>query len=369
MKTAIRASALLVLLLALPALASPERTAQEIRLTLREMERAVLGADQVTYLAQVDTSDAVFLQEQRAWAADLGRHAPVDFSLTLDEAQLVESDGWAEAPLTMRWRMDGPRIDTREPEARQISFTALFAEKIDEPGRWRFAGRKWGVRRAEGIRALCAPGLEEVGQMVVDVFPEVQQAVEAEYGVHVATEQTVKIYSAMADLQASIYLSYTDGLAGWNEPGESIKILAGRRTSRDGLRPLLAHEFGHVITFELGVDSDAVAWWILEGVAEVAAEAVGQRGSDRLVQRWAENDQLADWNAISDFRTTEGRLMRHVYSQGASMVRYITREYGAEKRLAWLKRLAAGDSLDDASRAAFGAPFEQIDRAWRESLR
>jgi hypothetical protein len=178
----------------------------------------------------------------------------------------------------------------------------------------------------------------------------------------------VKIYERMDDLQASIYLSYTDPLGGWNEPGESIKILVPRRPSADYLRPLLAHEFGHVITFELGVGSDGVAWWVLEGVAEVAAEAVGQPAGDRLVRRWAAEGNLADWAAISDFRNTDPSLMRHVYVQGASLVRYLTRQHGAPARLTWLRRLAAGDSLDAATRAACGTSFEALDAAWRASL-
>lgn len=347
---------------------TPEQAAQQIRLTLADMQRAVLAADQPGYLACIDTSDAVFLAEQRAWAADLARHLPERFDLTLDEGALAVSDGWVEAPLTMSWLVDKQSVPGVDPAPREVSFTALFSEDPDNPGRWRFAGRKWSAVRTEGVRALCAPGLEEIGQMVVDVFPEVRRAVEAEFGVEVEQEQTVKIYSSMRELQASIYLSYTDPLAGWNEPGESIKILVSHRPSRASLRPLLAHEFGHVITFELGVGSDDVAWWILEGVAEVAAEAVGQPSSDRAVRRWAEEELLADWEAISDFRDTDAKLMRHVYVQGASLVRYLTREHGAGARLQWLRRLAAGDSLDEATRAACNVSFEALDAAWRASL-
>jgi hypothetical protein len=363
---------LTTLLLAATALAtptaSPERAAQEIRLTLTEMQRAVLAADQPAYLGCIDASDAVFGAEQRAWAADLARHLPKHFDLTLDEAALALSDGWVEAPLTMTWLVDKQPVEGIDPAPREVRFTALFSEDPGQPGRWRFAGRKWSAVRGEGARALCAPGLEDIGRMVVDVFPEVRRAVEAEFGVPVEHEQTVKIYESMRELQASIYLSYTDPLGGWNEPGESIKILVTRRPSRASLRPLLAHEFGHVVTFELGVGSDDVAWWILEGVAEVAAEAVGQPPGARIVRRWAADGALADWDAISDFRNTDPQLMRHVYVQGASLVRYLTRQHGAEARLTWLRRLAAGDSLAEATRAACNMSFRDLDAAWRASL-
>lgn len=360
--------AALLLAGAAPARATPERAAQEIRLALTEMQRAVLAADGPAYLACIDTSDAVFLTEQTAWAADLARHRPQRFELALDNTALILSDGWAEAPLTMRWRMDTGPIDGVDPAPREITFTALFAADPDHPGRWRFAGRKWSVVRAEGVRALCAPGLEPIGRMVADIFPEVRRAVEADFGLAVPHEQTVKIYATMRDLQASIYLSYTDPLAGWNEPGESIKILVSRQPTPASLRPLLGHEFGHVVTFELGVGSESVAWWILEGVAEVAAEAVGQGSSEPIVRRWAEAGDLADWGAISDFRNTDGRLMRHVYIQGASLVRYLVQEHGPEARLQWLRRLGAGDSLDEATRAACGRSFDELNADWRASL-
>src|SRR5690606_31044758 len=123
-----------------------------------------------------------------------------------DDAGIVLSDGWAEAPLTMTWLVDKQPVEGIDPAPRRVSFTGLFSEDPESPGRWRFAGRKWSAVRAEGVRALCAPGLEDIGQMVVEVFPEVRRAVKADFGIEVEPEQTVKIYSSMRELQASIYL-------------------------------------------------------------------------------------------------------------------------------------------------------------------
>jgi hypothetical protein len=174
----------------------------------------------------------------------------------------------------------------------------------------------------------------------------------------------------MAHLQESIYLSYTDALSGWNEPGEAIKILV-----RDGGRPerseaLLAHEYGHCASFELGEKINDAPWWVLEGIAELMAQRYERSKGrvDRTVRAWAKTGSIIDWDKLADFK---GEALQHqdaVYTQGHHMLMYITDRFGRAGRNAWLRDLAQGKSLDDATLAAFKIPFAQLDREWRESL-
>jgi hypothetical protein len=60
---------------------------------------------------------------------------------------------------------------------------------------------------------------------------------------------------------------------------------------------------------------------------------------------------------------------RYVYRQGHAMMVYISGAYGREKRNEWLRKLAAGATLDEASRAVLGKGFAAVDAAWREGLR
>jgi hypothetical protein len=219
---------------------------------------------------------------------------------------------------------------------------------------------------------MCPAGYEGAARQVAEELPRVRQHVDQLFGRPIDRVQEVKLYPSVLHLQHSIYLSYLDGLGGWNEPGESIKILArpgaaGRGRREHGLAPLLAHEYGHVATFELGDHANDMPWWILEGVAEFSAAdyADFRADSDRFVIANYRAHALADWPALADFHDIDPALMGHVYRQGHHMVEFIAERYTREKMIDWLDRMADGATLDQAARAALGEPFEAIDAAWR----
>lgn len=220
-------------------------------------------------------------------------------------------------------------------------------------------------------RVLFMPGLEQVAKRVIELLPEVRTHVDAGLGEHVPHEQVVKLYSRMDQLQASIYLSYADPLGGWNEPGEAIKLLVRPNTPDSRLKPLLAHEYAHVVTFELGPEATNMPWWVLEGVAELASEDFGDRGKRAAlsVRQWAARDRLSDWASLSDFRSVPGDKHRYVYAQGHDMLAFVSARFGPVARNQWLRSLAQGTSIDSATRNAFNTPFAELDAAWRAGLK
>ncbi len=334
---------------------------------LRRINTAVGAADQPAYLACVSTADPCFATEQKNWALDLGRKAPESFSVEISGEEVsLASDGAAETRIKWAWRMPGGKD-------RSLSFVGRFVR--GETG-WLYAGEKWNV--VEGDRCLVsyAEGLEEVAKDVAAVLPEIRAAAHKEFGLeddkHITERiQQVKLYSSQKHLQHSIYLSYSDGLSGWNEPAEAVKILAHPMTGKGTLRTLLGHEYGHVATFELGPKSTEMPWWVLEGMAELTSEPYAKNGpaADRRVQRWAGNGGLRKWEQLADFHGEALQHMQQVYEQGHAMVRYIMARFGRDKLNAWLRDMAQGDKIEDATRKTLGIEFEALDQEWRESIK
>ncbi len=341
------------------------RLREQLQTLLRSMEGAVRASDADAYLALVDRRDPEFAQEQKNWAADLKPHPPTLYELSLDDPSEGPSHE-ARALLTTGWRMgDGPR--------RSVTFLARFTH--GESG-WLYAGEAWtGVEGDRALALYLARRAGETAKDVARVLPGVRAHVHEgfEFGADeplVSRTQKVKLYTSMAHLQHSIYLSYTDPLSGWNEPGEAIKILV-----REGGRPertesLLAHEYGHVASFALGEKINDAPWWALEGIAELCAQRYSGSwfGADRSCRAWAKTDAITDWDKLADFK---GEALKHqhaVYTQGHHMLGYITQRWGRPGRNAWLRALAQGKTLDEATRAALSMPFDQLDREWRASL-
>lgn len=349
--------------------AAPGAAHQQVESLLREMTAAVSNADQDRFLACVCLSDPIFAMEERNWAKDLGRKRPEKFEARLadEESDLTPgTDGAVAAKVTMVWQMP----DQRE---RTLTIPCRF---VAAPKGLLFAGEDWHVMEAPGVRVYFFQGAERAAKAVADVLPDVRKHTEKLFELENDTNltqrvQEVKLYTSMKHLQESIYLSYSDGLSGWNEPGESIKVRTSGNLREPGfMKVLLGHEYGHVATFELGPQANDMPWWILEGVAELSAEHYSHdtREVDRTVRKWANDDKLVPWDKLADFRGEALNHQQNVYTQGHHMVSYITERFCNTKRNDWMRAMANGASMEDATKRVLGLTFAELDAQWRESL-
>lgn len=378
----------------------------DVQRTLDNMSAAALDQDARAYLANIAPDDPEFLNEQRYFANDLKKKPPAevrwevvdtgtdtkagaappadprepgaapppdgvaDPSATVAPIRLV-ADGVLEATVEVRWRLPGKDGPLKE---RKVAFTARFIRGTGESPSWLYGGEAWNVLHAPGVVVMFDDGMEDLASRTAEAFESIRGTVEEEFdlahGDLPNRAQKIKIYAKMNHLQQSISLGYVMPLGGWNEPGESIKMLANTRTAATGLRNVLAHEYGHVATFELGPAANLIPWWLIEGAAEIAAQPFARNldGRRKAVGRWVRDDKLAPWDEIADFDRTPAKHHGNVYAQGHTMAAYITERYGRAQRNRWLTSMARGMSLEEATRDALSTGFEELDAGWRAWL-
>lgn len=338
---------------------------RSIRSTLAAMEAAIARADSGAYMAQVDTADSVFAEEQRKWARDL-RTRPVT-SISLLPAGTLHFDGeqWV-LPLEFAWRLPG------EDTERRVVHNAVFRPIGLPDGVWVYAGRVWDERHDGGVRIMVHPEDTDGAEMadyLAGRIGSIRESVEAELEETLNAEPTIKIYPDMASLQASIALSYTDPLGGWNEPGESIKLLSRPGYAGPRMEPTVAHELGHAVSFEYGPHVITAPWWVLEGIAEIAGDAFRTRRLDGVAPRMAQRGELIDFDRLSDFRGEAMNYGRQVYTQGRSMLVYIGQRWDRTTRNNWVRAMGRGETLDQATQTVLGLSFAQLDTDWRAWLK
>lgn len=353
---------------AVSAIASP--LSQGMHDTLEAMEQAVLAGDSGAYMAQIGTNDAMVLTEQRAWIEDLLLNPVVSFSIESDEV-VRYGPNFSPAILSVRfvWELKSDEIE-RELET-QIRLSPM---NRNNDGPWHFVGRHWmvGERNPEtGVRVFADTQHDDLARSVLEVVPGIQSEIEKQFGKVLGVPLTIKIYPTMQELQFSIAPGYLDPLSGWNEPGESIKILGRDDVSVERISTLLAHEIGHAVSFEFGEQIIDAPWWSLEGIAELVADDYRSDSIEkrelRVAKQVAEGDRRT-WDQLSDFKGEALNHTGYVYTHGWSMVRFITQRYGSDKRNEWFAAIGQGASLESATKSVLGVSFEDLDRMWEAEL-
>jgi len=356
---------------------------------LRDMTEAARNADVGKYMTFVSDRDPLLLAEQRAWATNLRKNPPTEFSFKLATGADVVPDEEmrsATASVTLAWTpAPDPERPNQQPEPLSVTFPARF-EVVGEPKvvvgarrvtRWLFAGLAWEeeLTALDGSRVLCMSADREKGEKLLAILPAALASAAACFEAETPTA-TVKLYPTLDLLNASISPGLTSPIAGWNDPGESIKL--GAPAVGGDAEAILVHEAAHAVQFTLGPHPYDAPWWVLEGSAERAAELardtddpvrklVGSM-TDNIVRRWARRGRLADWAdlAVYDERMPAG--VERAYVQGHHMIAYLDETYSAAARNVWLRRLLNATPLDEASREVFGVGFDEIDQSWRATL-
>ncbi len=359
---------------------NPPAARAAIEEVLASMERSVLAADAEAYMRHVLAEDARFHQEQRNWAAELKKHRPPSFDLSIGPSRAGFTEAFegdeARFELAMAYRMQSGHAATL-PLGARASWPAVFVHRDPdgegpESARWLYAGEQWSEQGAPGFVVKYFAGAEDTVRDVIEAFPVARAHVNEGFGIDLDEPQIIKLYDDMEHLKATVYLSMPDTvLGGWNEPGESIKFLT--RYARDvrGWTRAFAHEYSHVATWEMGPRIKDAPWWVHEGVAELAAEQFdigGNRSNDHLIRGMAGQGKLAAWDAIADYQTAAADVKMMAYHQGHHLMGYVSARWGRDSRNAWLRRLGQGASVDEATQAELGLSFAELDAAWRESL-
>jgi len=335
---------------------------------LVEMQAAIARKDTGAYMALVDTSDGVWATEQRAWAADLAVNPVEDVTVERVWDSVIErtDSGDAITTIDIMWYVPGEELN------RSFTFDAVFRPVGLADGRWVYGGRAWREKHdeTEGVIVFGDGQFDGLDDRIAGRVPVLRGAIEELMGVTLDADIVVKVFPDVSSLQASIALSYTDPLSGWNEPGESIKILGRDGLGGEGLDALLAHEIGHAVSFAMGEQIINAPWWVLEGIAEVSADQFREDTDARMkrIVKLASDGNLRDWSQLADFRGEANNHMMHVYLQGWSMVDHVGAFYGQDKRNAWLAAMGRGRPLDDSTRGALGISFASLDRQWRAML-
>lgn len=335
--------------------------AESIARVLGDMQNAVFTRDAEAYLALVDLdADSTFGLEHTRWVEDWdnGPGNVLQFAMLLRNLVVNEDNTRAIGDLNITWStLSSIRV------SRGADYPVQFTR--DAAGQWRYAGEYFAQTvETEHFTVQAMTGLEMEVEELVSYLPAVYDHVTSTLEHIPDGKQVIKVYNNPWAMVATTRLSITQEIAGWNEPGEALKIV-GETAADDAT---IAHEFAHYLTFDLaGTTRGNYPWWVSEGVSEYVASHFWT-GADRIariaaVQERRRTDGLVAWDDLAVFEETPESLWRYAYLQGYAFVRFVNDEYGDDARNAWIRGMVDG-TLEEATAAVFEMEFRDLNAAF-----
>ncbi|MBL8020407.1 MAG: PD40 domain-containing protein [Leptospirales bacterium] len=133
------------------------------------------------------------------------------------------------------------------------------------------------------------------------------------------------------------------------------------------LRHVLDHELAHAFQFDV-LEGDRLGTyplWLMEGMAEYLSMGWDQ-SAENFVRDAVLNDRMPDLIQLHNEEVQNGYAY---YKAGQAVMLFIAERYGTERIAFFLKQLRNENSLDRASRAAFGIPPEQLNMEFGKFIR
>jgi hypothetical protein len=345
----------------------------DLNRTVARMEQAVLAGDKEAYLALVSDADPMFWNEHSLWAQDWVEHPLSVFTIELYSIQSDTPDR-ATARMTIRW---GQRDRSYDGASGGSTVSAVFYRNGDT---WLFGGENWHTLEVEGIRLhyFADDQLDNTwaANDVSEFLSDVYYGVTREFDFVPKDVAEIKMYDTGPTLQTMTRLSLPY-LSHWNEPGESIKIAIGFGNNAP-TAPEVARDYTRFVLYEMaGGTHGSFPWWLEEGIAEYGGSLFQTFSHNNRITKGVavlalapENaeEQLLAWDALGSRANWDDTSLQPLRNQVFTLLSYITETYGTSARNAWIRGMAGGQALDEATQEHLGVSFETLDAGWRTWL-
>jgi hypothetical protein len=188
-----------------------------------------------------------------------------------------------------------------------------------------------------------------------------------------ASEDQLDAALAAPQEQYANIAAVTTTVDGSLAPGSPVHVFLNPRVF-DALGPrgaqvVVSHESTHVATDATFAD---VPTWLLEGFADYVALAhagipVDTAASQILarIRRDGPPDHLPTADELDPTATGLGAT----YEEAWLAARFIAREYGEPRLVAFYRKVSGGEKVEDAFRSVLGTPEAAFVRRWRADLR
>ncbi len=352
----------------------PKDWQADIRELVRLQESAVLSGSSGDYMQTIDARDPYYWQEQQHWFSDAANFVRgKKYRRTV--CAFLKREGNDEVVALVEQQIgNGEReLGVRVP----IRFRRT-------PEGWKDADLPFlETRGSRTVVKVTHPRLIPLAEELANVSDDAQKRLSTLYGWKAQQPVTLKLYGKKGWFLQSVKWSLPDWAGGWNEYGESIKLLVDEHigiseAAKRFYHSAIIHEMVHKMLGELTHDN--AAYWLHEGLAEQTSALWDQiQENDALPaiprsERWS-------WPALAAINPEElpaAKAVRY-YQQSRLVTAFLLERYGYEAMREVFASLqqqpyipaSTAEKLEEVNRRTvhalervLGKSFQQLAEEW-----
>ncbi|TQR18670.1 hypothetical protein [Psychrobacillus vulpis] len=306
-----------------------------------QMVEAIENNDEEGFLKFQNKSNSLFYKEQERWIEEaiFKKNQGYNITVHLRKVNLISLEkGTIELSVNMKYQ------DTESNN--KVTYSILKLNNI-----WKIDDVPFEKITKGNIAVLYVTDLEEQAQMVLNEASDIIELYSREFDWE-PKEITIKLYDSMEQVSATVPWT---GLAGWNETGESLKLMIPSMVPNNSFN-ILAHELSHKMLSDFS--NDNLSLYLQEGVASFLQSVVEKDETDKptinlnnlaeVEQRLLENEELV-FLPISDMNKLDYTQSFEISSFGFLLADYLITTQGFDTFFSMVKDLANDPYIDSRS--------------------
>ena len=305
-----------------------------------QMIEAVENNDEEGFLKFQNKSNSLFYKEQERWIEEaiFKKNQGYNFTVHLRKVNLASLEkGTIELSVNMKYQ--------NSESINKVTYSIL---KLND--NWKIDDVPF-EKIIKGNIAVLYVSDEEQAQIVLNEASDIIELYSKEFKWE-PKEITIKLYDSMEQVSATVPWT---GLAGWNETGESLKLMVPSMVHNNSFK-ILAHELSHKMLSDFS--NDNLSLYLQEGVASLLQSVVDMDETDKPIinlnnlaaaeQQLLENEEFA-FLPITDMNKLNYTQSFEISSVGFLLADYLITKQGFENFFTMVKDLAKDPYIDARS--------------------
>ncbi|QFF97472.1 hypothetical protein PB01_00835 [Psychrobacillus glaciei] len=302
------------------------------------MLEAVNNNNEEGFLEFQNSENSLFYKEQKRWIEEavFKKQQGYTFSVNIGEVNLMSSDkGIIELIVNMKYQDKGTQ-------------NKVIYSIVKLKNKWVIDDVPFKKISEGNIAVLYVSDMEEQALTVLREASDIVHLYNNEFGWD-PKDVTIKLYDSREQVSATIPWI---GLTGWNETGESLKLMIEPSASYS----TLAHELGHNMLSDFS--NDNVSLYIQEGFATLLEHVVEKDADGKPVinlnnlpyreQKLLSNRDLV-FLSIDDLNKLDYNNTFGIYGLGFLLTDYLIKTQGFDKFMTMVKELMNEPYIDSRS--------------------